>query len=339
MWGRRQRERGRPGAAVIASVAIHVGLVALAALTATGGPAPAKKVTVYSVGIVSPPPTALGEPPAEEPAPNVGGPAPAGVPAPAPPAEPEPAAKATPTPPAPAPKAAPVPPTPAPKATPPLREPTPKAPPVREPTPKAATPREPAPKATPPRREPAKAAEPASKASTPATGTTRPGAATPARPNAAGNPRTAPKQDAPAAGGSSTGAGSGPRSAGQGTRGAATGRNPDANSAGGEGLNIRTAGIRCPSQEYCNNIPRQVRRFFRRPEGNAGAADVCFTVFRDGTVDDVHVERQRGGGIAFRMALIESVEQAALRKAFGPIPAEFNRESLPLCVEMAPNSQ
>jgi hypothetical protein len=104
-------------------------------------------------------------------------------------------------------------------------------------------------------------------------------------------------------------------------------------------LNIRTAGIRCPSPEYCNNIPRQVRRFFRRPEGNPGAADVCFTVFRDGSVDDVHVERQRGGGIAFKMALIESVEQAALRKAFGPIPAEFNRESLPLCVEMAPNSQ
>jgi hypothetical protein len=104
-------------------------------------------------------------------------------------------------------------------------------------------------------------------------------------------------------------------------------------------VNIRTAGIRCPSPEYCNNIPRQVRRFFRRPEGNTGAADVCFTVFRDGTVDDVHVERQRGGGIAFRMALIESVEQAALRKAFGPIPAEFNRESLPLCVEMAPNAQ
>ncbi|HEX8358623.1 MAG TPA: hypothetical protein VF613_00790 [Longimicrobium sp.] len=316
MWGRRQRERGRPGAAVVASVGIHVGLVALAALTATGGAAPVKKVVVYSVGIVSPPPTALGEPAAEEPAPNEGGPAPAIVPAP--PAEtpaPEPAPKAAPTPPAVVPKAEPVP--PAPKAT-------PKAvPPVREPAPKA-TPREPAPKATPPRREPAP------KASAPATrpGTTRPPAST--------TPR--PKQDAPA-GGSSTGAGSGPRSAGQGTRGAATGRNPDANSAGGEGLNIRTAGIRCPSQEYCNNIPRQVRRFFRRPEGNTGAADVCFTVFRDGTVDDVHVERQRGGGIAFKMALIESVEQAALRKAFGPIPAEFNRESLPLCVEMAPNSQ
>jgi hypothetical protein len=313
---------------MFASVAIHVGLVALAALTATGGAAPVKKVTVYSVGIVSPPPTALGEPPAEEPAPNEGGPAPAGVPAPAPPsaatpepAAPEPAPKA-----APAPKATPEP--PAPKAA-PVREPAPKATPVREPAPKAAPVREPAAKATPPRREPAKAAEPARKASTPATrpGTTaRPGASTPARPT-------------PAAGGSSTGAGSGPRSAGQGTRGAATGRNPDANSAGGEGLNIRTAGIRCPSQEYCNNIPRQVRRFFRRPEGNTGAADVCFTVFRDGTVDDVHVERQRGGGIAFKMALIESVEQAALRKAFGPIPAEFNRESLPLCVEMAPNSQ
>jgi outer membrane biosynthesis protein TonB len=318
MWGRRQRERGRPGAAVLASVAIHLGLVGLAALTATDGAAPMKKVVVYSVGIVSPPPTALGEPPAEEPAPNEGGPAPAGDPAPTPPAAepaaPEPAPKA-----APAPRATPEP--PAPKAA-PVREPAPKAAPTREPPPKATPAREPAPKAAPVR-------EPAAKASTPATrpGTTaRPGASTPARPT-------------PAAGGSSTGAGSGPRSAGQGTRGAATGRNPDANSAGGEGLNIRTAGIRCPSQEYCNNIPRQVRRFFRRPEGNTGAADVCFTVFRDGTVDDVHVERQRGGGIAFKMALIESVEQAALRKAFGPIPAEFNRESLPLCVEMAPNSQ
>ncbi|HEX8431199.1 MAG TPA: hypothetical protein VF625_07920, partial [Longimicrobium sp.] len=143
----------------------------------------------------------------------------------------------------------------------------------------------------------------------------------------------------PAAGsGNPAATGSGTRSAGTGTRpGAATGRNPDAGSAGGEGLSIRTRGVACP-EGYCTNVIRQVRRFFRAPEATAGSSgNVCFTLMRDGGVDDIEVERLRGP-FQFRIALIEAVEQAGNRNAFGALPAGFDAESLRLCVLMSPET-
>lgn len=80
---------------------------------------------------------------------------------------------------------------------------------------------------------------------------------------------------------------------------------------------------------------RQVRRYFRRPEGSTGSAEACFTILRDGTVDDIDVRRARGG-FAFRMAVQEAVEQAGLRKAFGGLPAAFGAPELPVCVDISP---
>jgi hypothetical protein len=94
--------------------------------------------------------------------------------------------------------------------------------------------------------------------------------------------------------------------------------------------------VACP-ENYCNNVVRQVRRFFRAPEGTQGASgNVCFTLFRDGSVEDVTVERQRGGGFQFRLALVEAVEQAGLQHAFGALPRGFEAESIQLCVQMSP---
>jgi hypothetical protein len=124
---------------------------------------------------------------------------------------------------------------------------------------------------------------------------------------------------------------------GTGTRGQPTGRNPDPSSAGGEGLNVSQRGAECPSAGYCENIVRQVRRFFRRPEGNNGTAEVCFTILRDGTTDDIAVNRVRGG-FAFRIAVEEAVEQAGLRKAFGALPRAFGADELPVCVDITPQT-
>lgn len=82
---------------------------------------------------------------------------------------------------------------------------------------------------------------------------------------------------------------------------------------------------------------RQVRRWFRRPEGNNGTAEACFTILRDGSVDDIEVNRVRGG-FAFRMAVTEAVEQAGINKAFGALPRAFGADELPVCVDITPQT-
>ena len=93
--------------------------------------------------------------------------------------------------------------------------------------------------------------------------------------------------------------------------------------------------MECPSPGYCENVIRQVRRYFRRPEGASGSAEVCFTIQRDGGAEDIEVNRVRGG-FPFRLAVQEAVEQAGMRKAFGALPRAFNAATLPVCVDISP---
>jgi protein TonB len=209
----------------------------------------------------------------------------------------------------------------------PAPQPAPPAPPPPPPPAPAPAPAPEPPRAAPaPPKEPARAPEPRTpEPRRPATTPTRP-AATPPKP--AATPATRPPATPP-------GPGAGANSAGTGTRGAPTGRDPDPSSAGGEGLNVSQRGAECPSPGYCENIVRQVRRYFRRPEGSNGTAETCFTIRRDGSVDDIEVKRVRGG-FTFRMAVQEAVEQAGLRKAFGGLPAAFGATELPVCVDISP---
>lgn len=117
----------------------------------------------------------------------------------------------------------------------------------------------------------------------------------------------------------------------------ATGREPDATSAGGEGVRIRTPGVDCPVEAYCNNIPRQVRRYFRRPANSrADRGNVCFRILPDGSADANTIDvRNLRGSIAFKLALMEAVEKAGQQRAFGALPREFGG-SFTACVEMAP---
>jgi hypothetical protein len=299
----RAARRGRMWPAAAGSVALHAAVVALLVMAegAFGGRRPAPRMRVYAVNIVSPPPTVRGAPPAEAPAPNVGG-------------NQAPAA-ATPSP---SPPPAPSNPTPAPKPEPPAPAP-PKQPAHAAPTP-------PQPRPSPPRTE-----------SVPRTASNQP-----KTPSAASNDAKTPARSTSATSatrqpGSTAGPGSGARSAGTGTRGAATGRDPDPNSAGGEGLNVSQRGAECPSPGYCENIVRQVRRWFRRPEGNNGTAEACFTILRDGSTSDIDVRRVRGG-FTFRMAVEEAVEQAGLHKAFGALPRQFGATELPVCVDISPQT-
>jgi hypothetical protein len=115
------------------------------------------------------------------------------------------------------------------------------------------------------------------------------------------------------------------------------GRTPDPASRGGEGINIRSPGVDCPSPEYCNNITRQVRRYFRPPEGTAGSrGDVCFRIRRDGSVEDIEVQRLRGaGGVPLRADGGGGAggEPARVRRA----PRRVRGGRPPVCVEMSPD--
>ena len=216
------------------------------------------------------------------------------------PAAPQPAAPAQPAP------AEPDPPAAAPDPAPPREE----------------APKEPGPAPEPRRTPPERPAQPAQRPAT----TNRP--STPAtRPQ---TPATRP--------GAQTGTGSDPtRTRGEGTTDApATGRNPDASSPGGEGLTIYSPGDPCPVAGYCDNVSRQIARYFRPPAGSSATAEVCFRLHRDGSVTDIEVQRMRRGSAAIRLSMMEAAEAAGSRRAFGTLPAAFPSGGR-WCIELAPS--
>jgi hypothetical protein len=330
----RRRERRWKSGPVMASVLLHGAVAGLLAFSGGEAPEP-PKTKIYAVDIVSSPPTMAGAPPTE--ALSNQEPGPAASPAPAPAAETPAAPEPDPAPPAPEPD--PAPPraepkepakVPGPRRTPPER-------PVRStprpPTPRPSTPRPPtpAPEKNRPAPAPATNRPPATpeknRPASPATGTNRP-AATPEKNRPAGGSSTT--------GGSGTGS---TRTRGDGTSTApATGSNPQANSPGGEGLNIHVEGEPCPVAGYCERVTLQVQRYFRAPPDNAGArGEVCFRIQRDGSVTDIQAQRVRGGGgAAFRLAMMEAAEAAGSRRAFGTLPGPFDPQRWRWCVELSP---
>lgn len=114
-----------------------------------------------------------------------------------------------------------------------------------------------------------------------------------------------------------------------------TGNNPDPQSPGGEGIELRLQGLRCPSTNYCENIVRQLYRYFRNPGGNTGEADVFFAINRDGSVSDIRLLSSKGSA-AFRLSALEAVEQAGRNKAFGELPAAFQADQLPVSFYFRP---
>ncbi len=114
-----------------------------------------------------------------------------------------------------------------------------------------------------------------------------------------------------------------------------TGENPDPNSPGGEGIELRLQGLRCPSTGYCENIVRQLYRYFRNPGGSTGEADVYFAINRDGSVSDIRLLSSKGS-TAFRLSALEAVEQAGRNKAFGALPPAFQSDQLPVSFYFRP---
>lgn len=284
---KRGRDRGRRAAAVAGTVLVH-GAATLLVLGASSAPTepPEPKMRTFAVNIVSPPPSELGEPPAEPPMESPGA---ADV------AEPEPVSE-------------PAPPEPTPPApTPPV--PTP-------PTPARDRPAPPRPTPPKPEREPAPPAQP--------TRTPQPPARTAQTP-----PRTDTAMRRPAGQGT-TGTGRTPAPA--------TGRNPVASTAAGEGLNVRINGADFVDRAYLENIIRQVNRHFRPPADAGGErVEYRFAIERDGRVRTIDFVAGNAG-FRFRSAAMEAIEQAGSRGAFGPLPDAYPGERLVVSFYFRPAS-
>lgn len=108
---------------------------------------------------------------------------------------------------------------------------------------------------------------------------------------------------------------------------------------GGNGTDVasvRTEGIAFPFPGYLQNIVRQVAARFRPKNPNAPLkADVAFLIHRDGSVSNMRFVT-RSGSYGFDLEAQGAIEAAASAKAFGPLPAGFTDDVLPVTFAFDP---
>lgn len=109
---------------------------------------------------------------------------------------------------------------------------------------------------------------------------------------------------------------------------------------GTDELTFRQEGIRFPYPDYLENIITQVRRRWANPVGRGLRleANVAFTIHRDGTVTDISFA-SRSGNFSFDTEAIGAIERAARDGAFGPLPAGFSGEALPIAFRFSPEGR
>lgn len=113
------------------------------------------------------------------------------------------------------------------------------------------------------------------------------------------------------------------------------GRSAQATSTGGEGLNVQLQGEQCPSPGYCENIIRQVNRFFRWTGTGRPRTEVAFVILRDGSVENIRVIRA-SGNLEFDFKAMAAIEEAGKRRAFGALPAGWEVDHLPISFYFEP---
>jgi periplasmic protein TonB len=108
---------------------------------------------------------------------------------------------------------------------------------------------------------------------------------------------------------------------------------------GGKGADVATIdtpGIEFPYPYYTDNIARQVIREF----GNSSArfiTEIRFVIQRDGTVDPESIQYvTRSGNYSFDVKAKGAIEAVANGKRFGPLPAGFREDILPVTFRFSP---
>ena len=104
--------------------------------------------------------------------------------------------------------------------------------------------------------------------------------------------------------------------------------------AGGRGAdvaNVNLSGIEFPFPGYLENIVRRIALNFRPSVRGAFHAEVTFLIRRDGSVDPSAIRlTQRSGNYEFDLDAKGAVEAAANNRGFGPLPAGFPDDALPV---------
>lgn len=103
--------------------------------------------------------------------------------------------------------------------------------------------------------------------------------------------------------------------------------------AGTDVATVRTEGIEFPFPGYLQNIVRQVALNFKPRNPGALKAEVFFMIRRDGSVTGFRFVT-RSGNFAFDLEAEGAVEAA--RAAFGPLPAGFTEDILPVSFSFDP---
>lgn len=103
--------------------------------------------------------------------------------------------------------------------------------------------------------------------------------------------------------------------------------------AGTDVATVRTEGIEFPFPGYLRNIVRQVAQNFNPKNPGALRAEVFFFIRRDGSVTGFRFVT-RSGNFAFDLEAEAAVEVAA--RSFGPLPAGFNDDILPISFSFDP---
>ena len=109
---------------------------------------------------------------------------------------------------------------------------------------------------------------------------------------------------------------------------------------GGRGAdiaNVMTTGIEFPYPAYTDNIVRQLIKFFGQTTARF-EAEISFVIRRDGTVDPETIRFvTRSKNYSFDQRAYGAVEAASNANAFGPLPAGFREDILPVRFRFTPS--
>ena len=109
-----------------------------------------------------------------------------------------------------------------------------------------------------------------------------------------------------------------------------------ADETGEEAVTSISEGLRFIDPAYLANVKRQILRYFRPPD-KALQAEVMFVIERSGEVRDIKMIR-RSGSAAFDLDARGAIEAAARADAFGPLPAAYPFDELPISFFFDPSS-
>lgn len=107
----------------------------------------------------------------------------------------------------------------------------------------------------------------------------------------------------------------------------AQGENPKPGPVGGEDLDIVQEGVPFPYPEYLEKIVRQLPRYMRWTGSRTLAAEVQFSIRRDGSVGDINLVRS-SGNMDFDEKAVDAVENAGRARFAGALPEGYQNPKL-----------